>query len=87
MHISAPFIEGQISYVLGRAGSNRTPPRPPPPPEELRPDLSFFQPKPLAACTKIVNSEGHLDKQSAESQVGIVKNTSQPVVRVEGGCI
>ncbi|KAL5411631.1 hypothetical protein PMIN04_010160 [Paraphaeosphaeria minitans] len=64
-----------------------TPPRPPPPPEELRPDLTFFQPRLFGQNSTVVSWEGKNKEKDREKRMGIITQTRQWEVKVEAGCV
>ncbi|KAK7186293.1 hypothetical protein PSPO01_07682 [Paraphaeosphaeria sporulosa] len=64
-----------------------TPPRPPPPPEELRPDLTCFQPRLLGQNSTVVSCERKDNERHRAKRMGIITQTRQWEVKLEGGCI
>ncbi|KAF1974221.1 hypothetical protein BU23DRAFT_532214 [Bimuria novae-zelandiae CBS 107.79] len=72
IHISAPLPVRQVSSGAGRSAGGESPPRPPPPPEELRPDLSCFQPRLLRANSAFVRSQERWGGRGEEGRTCIM---------------
>lgn len=67
--------------------TREAPPRPPPPPEELRPDLTCFQPRLLGQNSMVVSCEKKRKEKEKDRKMSVITHTTQWEVRVEGGCI
>ena len=87
--ISVPVSQRQASSGSGPSigRGSRSPPRPSPQPEELRADLTCLQPMLPGTHSATVISDGQWDVESGDSRMGIITQTRQWVVRMEGGCM